>query len=75
MFTVCFDVKAELATSGTLQLSKWSASNVRKQRRLYAGLIRHTRYHSVDLLPAVTCENATTHGDDKCYSFTEIDFG
>ena len=65
MFTVCFDAKAESATSGTLLLSKWPASNMRKQRRLYAGLIRRTRYHSGDLLLAVTCENATTHGDDK----------
>ena len=65
MFTVCFDVKAESATSGTLRLSKWLASNMREQCRLYAGLIRRTRYHSGDLLPAVTCENATTHGGDE----------
>lgn len=64
MFTVCFDVKAESATSGTLRLSKWLASNMRKQCRLYAGLIRHTRYHSGDSFPAVTCGNAITHGGD-----------
>jgi len=64
VFIVCFDVKAESATSGTLRLSKWLTSNVRKQRRPYAGLIRHTRYHSGDLLAAVTCDNAITHGGD-----------
>ncbi len=64
MFIVCFDVKAESATSGTLRLSKWLTSTMRKQRRLHPGLIKRTRYHSGDLLPAVTCDNTITHGGD-----------
>jgi hypothetical protein len=64
VFIVCFDVKAESATSETLRLFQWLASNMRKQCRLYTGLTKRTRYHSGDLLPTVTCDNTITHGGD-----------